>query len=652
MAKFTYFKVKGKLTDFILNEVLESFQNVFPTSKGYKLPPSYYAIKKTFKTIGFWYESIHTYVIDCFLFQGEDNKDVHFYLVCNMSRWIDSNTQGKKVPKKVLRYFPIIPRLQRLYKSSHTAKAWKNFDIKYPDFAKEPRNVQLRLAADGFNPFGNLSQSYSMWPVILTTYNLPPWLCMKLQNLLSTIVAQVGDQCRGQRNGRNKNDDAVNDNLRGAIVYTRWIEKMESVQDMNECMDTQKVKYTTSSFVGKALTWWNSQIHTRGREAVVGMYWEDFKTLTREEFYPSNKMKKLEIPHLVTPKGKRIERYVYGLALQIRGMVAATEPKTIQKAIQIAGTLTDAVQERSRRLKLFASFETWAEGKRKTKQSRVWGIDYAAESPVKELSYIPVLDVSLIPSRAYDVDGPRNSGLRASTTIGYLTLGKSGVLLGNRCRGGATRWRFIDILILELMLSSGEGIFIERGKLRVATCLTDFSESEEDLSSDHTEHEGAALDRKANCLLAGSCMSGNVYVRLREKGGGQKWPCCTSLSSSMGSALSLLGEYANMILMRGRSSIVMTLSLFHGLIHVPNAHTGKLTPGSRTWGVAPRNPFFLVHSGGVNTPARITGDSYKNGGEVNSTRRHSGMDVDPSGRDNHSGPGRGGDHSQEPKRLS
>nr|GFC11748.1 maturase, mitochondrial [Tanacetum cinerariifolium] len=43
--------------------------------------------------------------------------------------------------------------------------------------------------------------------------------------------------------------------------------------------------------------------------------------------------------------------------------------------------------------------------------------------------------------------------------------------------------------------------------------------------------------------------------------------------------------------------------------------------------------------GGADTPAQITGDSYKNGGEVNSTRRHSGMDVDPSGRDNHSGPG-------------
>ncbi|PHT36039.1 hypothetical protein CQW23_23739 [Capsicum baccatum] len=86
---------------------------------------------------------------------------------------------------------------------------------------------------------------------------------------------------------------------------------------------------------------------------------------------------------------------------------------------------------------------------------------------------------------------------------------------------------------------------------------------------------------------------------------------------------------------RGGSSVVVTLSLFHGLIHVPNAHTGKLTPEFGTWGVA-----------------QITDDSYKNGGEVNSTRQHSGMDVNPSGRDNHSSPGRSGDHSQEQKRLS
>ncbi|GJT71783.1 hypothetical protein Tco_1031069 [Tanacetum coccineum] len=48
------------------------------------------------------------------------------------------------------------------------------------------------------------------------------------------------------------------------------------------------------SFIGKALTWWNSQIHTRSREAAIGMSWEDFKTLTREKFCLVNEMQKLE----------------------------------------------------------------------------------------------------------------------------------------------------------------------------------------------------------------------------------------------------------------------------------------------------------------------------------------------------------------------
>nr|GEX57581.1 hypothetical protein [Tanacetum cinerariifolium] len=159
------------------NEFKELYASVNEELKGYKLPPSYYALKKTFK----------------------------------MTRWKDSNTPGKKVPKKVLRYFSIIPRLQCLCKSSHTAKemiwhatrkctgpgkmqhpvdgrAWKKFDTKYLDFAKEPRNVRLGLAADGFNPFGNLSQAYSMWQVILITYNLPLWLCMKESSFMLTLL--------------------------------------------------------------------------------------------------------------------------------------------------------------------------------------------------------------------------------------------------------------------------------------------------------------------------------------------------------------------------------------------------------------------------------------------------------------------------------
>lgn len=47
------------------------------------------------------------------------------------------------------------------------------------------------------------------------------------------------------------------------------------------------------------------------------------------------------VPHLVTPESKRIEKYIYGLVPQIRGMVSATDPPTIQIAILKAGALTD-----------------------------------------------------------------------------------------------------------------------------------------------------------------------------------------------------------------------------------------------------------------------------------------------------------------------
>nr|GEX14211.1 putative reverse transcriptase domain-containing protein [Tanacetum cinerariifolium] len=153
----------------------------------------------------------------------------------------------------------------------------------------------------------------------------------------------------------------------GAVVLNRWIEKMENVQDMSGCSIDQKVKYTAGLFVGKALTWWNSQIRTLSREVYVSMSWNDFKLMIIEEFCPSHEMQKLEtelwnhamvgaghaaytdrfhelarlVPHLVIPESRKIERYMYGLASQIRRMVAATKPKTMQKAVQISDALTD-----------------------------------------------------------------------------------------------------------------------------------------------------------------------------------------------------------------------------------------------------------------------------------------------------------------------
>ena len=121
-----------------------------------------------------------------------------------------SRARCKEVANKQLWFLPLIPRLQRLFTSSVTAKemrwhfentreagvlshpsdgeAWKKFDQTYPDFALEPRNVRLGLCADGFTPFGLSGKTYSCWPVIITPYNLPPWMCMKQEYMFLTLI--------------------------------------------------------------------------------------------------------------------------------------------------------------------------------------------------------------------------------------------------------------------------------------------------------------------------------------------------------------------------------------------------------------------------------------------------------------------------------
>nr|GFB14494.1 reverse transcriptase domain-containing protein [Tanacetum cinerariifolium] len=93
----------------------------------------------------------------------------------------------------------------------------------------------------------------------------------------------------------------------GAISLTRWIKKMENVIDNSGCAKNQKVKYAANSFVNKDLTWRNTQVQARGREAAIGMSWADFKALLVEELYRFHELAKL-VPHLVTPESSRIKR--------------------------------------------------------------------------------------------------------------------------------------------------------------------------------------------------------------------------------------------------------------------------------------------------------------------------------------------------------
>ncbi|XP_059631038.1 uncharacterized protein LOC132273939 [Cornus florida] len=68
------------------------------------------------------------------------------------------------------------------------SKAWEEFDNKHSWFTSDPRNVLLGLACDGFNPFGNMSNAYSMRPVTIVPYNLPPWICMKEPYMFMSLL--------------------------------------------------------------------------------------------------------------------------------------------------------------------------------------------------------------------------------------------------------------------------------------------------------------------------------------------------------------------------------------------------------------------------------------------------------------------------------
>lgn len=65
---------------------------------------------------------------------------------------------------------------------------WKELDKQYPLFAKGARNVRLGLATDGFNPYGNLSNSYSIWSVMLVPYNLPSWRDMRKEFFMLSLL--------------------------------------------------------------------------------------------------------------------------------------------------------------------------------------------------------------------------------------------------------------------------------------------------------------------------------------------------------------------------------------------------------------------------------------------------------------------------------
>ncbi|XP_074343011.1 uncharacterized protein LOC141680785 [Apium graveolens] len=210
LVKLFNLKVKHGMSDSCFSDVLLLIGDLLP--EGNNIPSSFSEAKKTLCALEMGYEKIHACPNNCLLYRGQINEDETTCRMCKASRW-ELNKKGEEqegVPAKVLWYFPLIPRIRNLFNTPQITKdmtwhdterqkdgkmrhpadseTWKDVDKEWPDFASDSRNLRLALSSDGFNPFRGNRTDYSSWPVLLSIYNLPPWLCMKRRYIMLCLL--------------------------------------------------------------------------------------------------------------------------------------------------------------------------------------------------------------------------------------------------------------------------------------------------------------------------------------------------------------------------------------------------------------------------------------------------------------------------------
>ncbi|XP_073131437.1 uncharacterized protein [Henckelia pumila] len=148
IVKLFNLKAKYSWSDKSFTDMLLLFGEMLPDKN--ELPLSLYDENKSLRALGMDYEY----------------EDFANCPPCGTSRWKVGNNSKVKAD----------------------APCWKLVDHKWPDFASEPRNLRLAISADGVNPHSLMSSAYSCWPVLMITYNLPPWLCMKRKFVMLTLL--------------------------------------------------------------------------------------------------------------------------------------------------------------------------------------------------------------------------------------------------------------------------------------------------------------------------------------------------------------------------------------------------------------------------------------------------------------------------------
>ena len=116
VVKLLHIKSFYRISNVAFTALLKLLSSAFPDCS---IPSSYQEAKRLIRALGLGYDSIHVCPNNCVLFRKKFEK-MDKCPICDASRWKDEK-EGKKIPEKVLRHFPLIPRLKRMFASKQIA---------------------------------------------------------------------------------------------------------------------------------------------------------------------------------------------------------------------------------------------------------------------------------------------------------------------------------------------------------------------------------------------------------------------------------------------------------------------------------------------------------------------------------------------------
>nr|GEX50421.1 putative reverse transcriptase domain-containing protein [Tanacetum cinerariifolium] len=125
----------------------------------------------------------------------------------------------------------------------------------------------------------------------------------------------------------------------GVVGLRRWIEKVEKVFEICKCAEEDKVMFAASTFEGRALTWWNGNVHTLGLVNANRIPWTEFKSMMTTEYCPATEIQRME-EELWTLNLKRDDIESYNNRLHELALIETTPTTTITSTIVTATVTT------------------------------------------------------------------------------------------------------------------------------------------------------------------------------------------------------------------------------------------------------------------------------------------------------------------------